>query len=178
MRAFAAALLALGLAGIARADPPRAEVEKLLGGYERGPTPERVRALGPGTDRVLCALAQDARISRLHRGRALALLADVQSPEGRELLRAVLRERAASSDPVDLRDARVAASALGEFGPEVARDLVPLLRHAAPALRRAAAEALARTRAPEAAPALRLRLAAEKDPAVLAAVLAALTALQ
>src|SRR5207249_4154132 len=118
MRAIAASLMLL--AGVAQAAPSRAEVERLLSGYEPRADAAAFRRLGPGVDHVLVAIASDGAASRLRRQRAMAALAWVPSVEGRDLLRAVVREKARAVEGADALDLYTCARALGAFGPEVA----------------------------------------------------------
>ncbi len=175
-RAIVAALLLVG--GIAFAAPSREAVERLLAGIESHVGADDVRRLGPGVDHVLAAIAVDARTSPVRRNRALAALSAVPSMEGRDLLRAVLRDHRDATTGADVLDLRTAALALGAFGPDAAADLVPLLAHPTGDVRAAAAEGLARANAQSALPSLKLRLLTEREPGVQQALGRAIATLQ
>ena len=75
-------LLLAGLlfSSVAWGAPSAAEVERALGGYERAPSAEDVKRLGPGADQVLIAAANDPRTSRLRRARAIGALGSRPAP--------------------------------------------------------------------------------------------------
>ncbi len=127
---------------------------------------------------MLVAIASDGAASRLRRQRAMAALAWVPSVEGRELLRAVAREKARATAGADLIDLYTCARALGAFGPEVAPELVPLLAHPSADVRAAAATSLGQARAAGALGSLRLRFTVERDEAVQRAIVQAVAALE
>ncbi len=165
------------VAGVAQAAPSREVVSRLLGGYESRVGPDDVRRLGAGVDHVLVAIAVDPAERPLRRNRALAALAWVPSTEGRDLLRAVVRQNARATSGVAVLDLAVAARSLGAFGPEEDADLAPLLAHPVGDVRAAAADGLARARAVSALPSLRVRLLTEREPAVAQALVRAIAAL-
>lgn len=175
----------VGLAGLlllasprAFALPPREAVERLLGGYESQPTAADFRRLGDGVEHVLAAIALDPKTPPLRRNRALASLALVPSSEGRELLRAVIRDDRAAREGVALLDLRVAVRSLGAFGAEEEVDLVPLLAHPDADVRGNAALALSEAHVVAAVPSLRLRLGVEREGSVVRALSRALAALE
>jgi hypothetical protein len=172
------ALACLLAAAGAAAAPPRAEVERLLGGYETHATPEHFRRLGPGVDHVLVVIAIDPATSRVRRNRALYALAIVPSVEGRDLLRAVVKEQRRATEGADVLDLATAARALGAFGAEVAMDVVPLLAHPTGDVREAAADALGGARAVEALGSLRVRLGVEREEGVRRALVRAIGRLE
>lgn len=179
LTAIVGAVLVGGVASAApsRAAPSRAAVERLLGGYESQVTASDFLRLGAGVDHQLVAIAVDGKTRPLRRNRALAALGMVPSSEGRELLRAVVRDNLKASQGIELLDLRVAVRALGAFGPEEEADLVPLLVHSDADVRIAAAEALGEAHAMGAVPSLRLRMSVEREGAVVRALSRALEAL-
>jgi hypothetical protein len=167
-------------AGLARAEPPRAAVERLLSGYEPSPTfVEDLRRLGPGTDQVLITVASDPRTSRLRRSRALHSLGHLPSLAGRDYLRSELRalRSAGAVEGPDVLDLVACARALGRYGAEALPDLVGLLAYPSPDVRQAAAAGLGTTGALPARTPLRQRLSVEADAGVRAALRGALRAL-
>jgi hypothetical protein len=167
--------LVLLAASVARGDDA---LTRVLGGVERAPTAEAVRALGPAADRLLVAAASDGRTARLRRMRAIAALAFAPSAYARAFLLAVVRDQGGATRGADVLDVAAAAGALAVYGPTVAPTLVPLLAHASADVRQSAAAALGRARAPEAAGALRARLAVERDAGVHEELVRALARLQ
>ena len=140
-RFLVAAVLCSSLA--AAADPSRARVLELLGGFERTASDDQLISLGPGADRALIALAQDRSSSRFTRRRALAALGALRSIATRDFLRARLRELAGSTEMADRLDLATCVRALARIGDDALTDLVPLLAHAHPFVRLTVVEALA-----------------------------------
>jgi hypothetical protein len=165
-----AILITLVSALTASGAPSDPAIARALGGYERAPTADGVKQLGPDADRVLISVASDARTSRVRRMRAIYALRFVPSAEALTFLRAVLDEKRGAVEGADVLDLAAALGALSAHGPEVAGELLPFLTHRSADVRQAAAAALAHTQAPEAPAALRARLVAERDPGVRAAL--------
>jgi HEAT repeat protein len=159
--ALAHVLLALALAAPpSPAAPPeelREEVIGYLGAIHRPVSPEAFRALGPGVEDVLADLAVTDP-SPLRRVRALEALAGLGGPRAVQVHREVL----AGPAPREVR--RGAARGLGRLlGPGAPATLGPVLeRDRDPAVRAAAAEALARAAPGEGC--ARVRARAKVDP--------------
>jgi HEAT repeat protein len=161
-----AGLLWLLLAAQAAAGTERAAVEAHLRAPE-GTTPAAWRALGPGTDRTLVAVASDAKIDLALRARALATLAYFSTPAARKLLEEVVDHKGTSKDPDDRLLVRKAAVALGWIGGTSAPlHLAPLLDNADPDVRIDAAVGLGLTRMAAAAGSLRKRFDVEPEARV------------
>ena len=172
----AALILALSLLGpdAARrgapaAEPPRAasdaeraqRLEVALGMIHGSPSPAFWRALGPEAVPELERLARDGGALPSRRARALEGLSHL----GGDRARAALRELAAAEDP----PFSVRAAAMGGAGrllaaAEVRRTLAPVLEGARrPADRAVAAEVLADRTPAAGCPAVRARLARERE---------------
>ena len=177
-RALLALFLLGTVGGTAAAAPPRGEVERLLAGYEVPARGDDWKRLGPGVDRVLVTIALDPQASPIRRNRALSALALFPSSEGRELLRAVVRDHRGAKEGMELVDLVAAVRAFGGFGESAATDLVPLLTHPHPDVRATAALALGRAGAVSATGSLQLRLTVERDEEVVAALRRAVATLQ
>lgn len=174
MRAF---VIVCFFVAAAQAAPSSKELDRVLGGIERVAGPEDVRRLGSDADRVLIAVASDGRTSRLRRMRAILALQHAPTMEALDFLRAVLAEEGAAIEGPEVLDVAAALSALAPHGREVLSDLLPFLTHHSADVRQSAAAALAATRAPEAAAALRARVVVERDMGVRGVVLRALRGL-
>ena len=167
------ALLALSLATAAPATPSpevKARVEGLLGSIHGPVSPEAFRAAGPGAEEVLSEVARGGGLPS-RRIQALAALAGL----GGANAEAVHREVAASvTAPSAVR--RAAIRGLGRLLPPTAAQqaLAPILeRDGDPAVRAAAADALAAAAPVETCPRIRARARAEAEPARFARALKA-----
>jgi HEAT repeat protein len=139
----------------AHATPPsKAELSRLLSGYEDVPPASVFREWGPDTLSVLVELYQDTDQPPFVRIRAVSAAAQYPSPAARTFLLAVAR--APRQSDLFVREAVVS---LGRaFGPRAIDDVRPFLRHREPVVREGAVIALSRIRTPEALSALRTRL--------------------
>jgi hypothetical protein len=149
-------------------------LDKLLGGRERAPSADDVRALGPTAARQLIGVALDEQASRLRRNRAILALRHVPSGEAREFLRAVLADKREAVDGADVLDLAAAVTAMQPYGREVLADVLPFVTHGSADVRHAAVLTLGAMHAPEADNALRIRATLERDPGVRAAAVRAL----
>lgn len=152
----------------------RSQVEALLSGYERVPTAEDWKRLGPEALEVLEAIFQDPKALPSTRTRAVASMALVDNPA------AVQRLVAISADSsVDEQYRSTAALALGRRGGPGAFEAVqPLLDDPSARVRDAAARALGSLGTPKARQVLELRLEKEEDPVVREAIQRSLTKLE
>jgi HEAT repeat protein len=179
MRPLPLALLALGLVGCPRAVGPartpeeaRMRVGVLLDAPDAGPA--EFAAVGAEATAALAAVIADPAASterRLGATRALAALADGAGQP------ALAQAVASPGLPEAVRDG--AAEALGGSDRDGAvLRLSPLLAHADPAVRAAAARGLGRAGGPGARKVLEERLELEEDPAVRERLQAALARVQ
>lgn len=146
----------------AQADPPtRADLVRLLSGFERGPEVDTMRNWGPVAMRSLMVLANDALALPHVRVRALyALRAFPGELSAREFLRGVAGD---TSRPLLFR--RAAFDALAEGFADV-ETLSRWLRAPASDVRDGAAWAMARVHSPTARAALETALRSERDETV------------
>jgi hypothetical protein len=161
------ALLALLLAsGVAAAAPTARDLDRALGGFERGPALEDVRRLGPRADEVLIAVASDARTSPLRRVRAIAALRFVPSAAARAFLIALVRDEGSRDRGLAVVEVAAALGALAPYEPEL---VLPYLAHPSADVRQSAAAALASgpsARTQLVQQALQARAAVERDRGV------------
>jgi hypothetical protein len=159
--ALAPVLLALALAATPSPDAPpeevRAQVIAYLGAIHRPVPPEAFRALGPGAEDVLADVARTDP-SPLRRVRALDALAGLGGVRAEQVHREVL------ASPASREVRRGAVRGLGRLlGAGAPATLGPVLeRDRDPAVRAAAAEALARAAPTEGC--ARVRARARVDP--------------
>ncbi|HJL05493.1 MAG TPA: HEAT repeat domain-containing protein [Polyangiaceae bacterium LLY-WYZ-15_(1-7)] len=147
------------------------QVRQLLSGVEAVPPAATWRALGSGGLRALVALYQSPTEPPFVRARAVSAAAHYPVPAARTFLKAV-----AGAPGQDALFVRRAVRALGAaFGAQAEADLRPYLAHPAPAVRVAAARALAPIDTPSARAALRERRRVERARSVREALDAALT---
>lgn len=156
--------------------PPRtrdmeASVNALLNGYERVPTAEDWKRLGPTAYTVLDRLIASPDTLPSVKSRAISSLVHVQNPEALPRLEGLVKD-AALAPP--LRATAVLALA-ARGGQPTQTTLAPLLQNPDARVREAAARALGRLASPTAREALELRLADEKDTAVRQAIEAGLS---
>jgi hypothetical protein len=174
-RALIALLLLVSSSAMAM--PTRAQIDKLVAGFERFPTEAEVRELGADVDAALIAYAEDPTTSPHRALRAIAALRLAPSSRARAWLRAyVEREAKAATGHAALRVA-AALGALTPYGADSGPLFVAQLAHDDVSIRHAAASALAQIRWPESRGALTTRIAVERDGAVAAALRKALRAL-
>lgn len=149
----------------------RQRVEALLSGYERIPTEEDFRPLGPGALVVLEQIFLDPARLPTQRTRAVASMALVESPQAEQKLKEIL------SDPkIDVQYRSTAVLALAHrSGAGALGELRPLLEDKDASLRHAAARALGRVGTLQARRSLEERLGKEPDPAVREAIQQSLT---
>jgi HEAT repeat protein len=148
-------LATLLVSASAEATPPsKAELSRLLSGYEDVPPASAFGAWGPETLSVLVDLYQDTDQPPFVRIRAVSAAAHYPTPAARTFLLAVAR--APRQSDLFIREAVVS---LGRaFGPRAVDDVRPFLRHREPVVREGAVIALNRIHTPEALSALRTRL--------------------
>jgi HEAT repeat protein len=147
--------------------PDRAAVEARLRANTLPSSAADWRALGPGTDEVLIAIAGDAKADLQLRAHAVSALGVVSTRPGRAYLEAVVKQKASSADAGDKLLLRKAALALGWAGGTlVPAQLGPLLEHPDPDVRLDVAIGLGLTRSEEAADLLRERFDVETVPKV------------
>lgn len=144
--ALASLLAAALVPSLAAADPGRDQVESLLAGYEPRVSAADLARLGPGTDRVLIAIASDPATSPLRRVRALAALSAVPSTDGREACRAVVAARRAAAEGAAALELAACAHTLGASPGDPTAELGALLDHPVIEVRVAAARALGQSR--------------------------------
>lgn len=150
----------------AHGQPPVDRVRQLLSGYEHVPGRETLGALGPDTERVLMALARDPGERGYVRLRAVGALAHFPTDRAQAFLLGVARD--GELDPLFVREAVLA---LGRgFGKRAVAQVAPFLRHDDPAVRRAAARALAMAGTPRAREHMRKHLAHEPSPSIRRAI--------
>ncbi len=161
-----AALLVGAADGGAPVRGDRAAVLTFLKAHD-SPVAAEWRALGPGVDDALAAIAADTKVDAPLRARALGALGLLPTRRSRDFLGQFVKQNAAASAPADMSLLRKAALSLGWVGgPEAVEILGPLLEHADAEVRLDAAIALGLTRSRDAALWLRPRFDAEKDPHV------------
>jgi HEAT repeat protein len=153
-------LPALLAAALAAGSPPpaelRADVAALLGGIDRPVPAEAFRRFGPEGEAALEDIARSSDLPP-RRARALEVLAALRSPRAEATHRAVAEEQGA---PRTVR--RVAVRGLGRLlaAEQASATLTPLLQgDRDPAVRAAAAEALARAAPARACGAIRAQAA-------------------
>ncbi|MGQ0507577.1 MAG: HEAT repeat domain-containing protein [Myxococcaceae bacterium] len=140
----------------------RPKVEALLNGYERIPTDEDWKRLGPNALQVLEQIYADPAVLPTRRTRAVASMAQVDNPAAAERLRSILKDTQA-----DVQYRSTAAQALSaRLGPDAVPDLNPSLSDKDARVREGGAKALSRVSGPEARQLLEDRLGNEEDPAV------------
>ncbi len=151
----------------------QAQVDALLSGYERVPTDEEWKRLGPEALPALEKIYRDASALPSKRSRAVSGMAQVDNPRANEVLKEIVL------DPKSEQHLRATAMlALGyRGGPEAIAALEPMLAHDEPALREGAARALAKVGTPQAKQPLEERLDRETDPVVREAIQQSLTKL-
>lgn len=167
-------LAVLLFAGVAHAAPSAHDVERAVGGYERSPTAADVARLGPGADQALIAYADAPSTARALRRKAILALGLAPSPAARDWLLALVARTTPATRGADVLDAVAAISALAPYGAAHVSALMPHLQHAVADVREAVATVFMQWRAVDTAPALRLRLVAERDPGVRRALMRAL----
>lgn len=147
--------------------PDRATVEARLRANTLPSSAADWRALGPGIDEVLIAIAGDAKADLQLRAHAVSTLGVVSTRFGRAYLESVVKQKASSADAGDKLLLRKAALALGWAGGTlVPAQLGPLLAHPDPDVRLDVALALGLTRSEDAADLLRERFDVETVPKV------------
>jgi hypothetical protein len=167
---LASAALSLLLAGPSTppaGQPTRAAVETRLRANTQPSAATEWRAMGPGIEDALIALAADPKVELSIRGRAVSALGLVSTRPGQAFLEKVVKESAASTDAGEkliLRKAAVALAWLG--GAAVPGQIGPLLQHSDPDVRLDAAIGLGLTRSEQAAELLRERFGVETVPKV------------
>ncbi|MBI3185838.1 MAG: HEAT repeat domain-containing protein [Myxococcales bacterium] len=161
------------------APPPKPQDMKvrvlaLISGYERVPTEEEFKELGPGALAVLDELYADASQLPTTRTRAVASMALVDNPEAEKRLQDLV------ADPkVDVQYRSTAVAALAHrAGEKALSTLAPLLESEEPRMRDAAARALGRIGTAEARKTLEERLGKEQDAAVREAIQQSLTKME
>jgi HEAT repeat protein len=144
------------------ARPDRAAVEARLRANTLPTSAADWRALGPGTDEILIAIAGDAKAELQLRAHALSALGVMSTRPGRAYLEVVVKQKASAADAGDKLLLRKAALALGwTGGAAVPAQLGPLLDHPDPDVRIDVAIGLGLTRSEEAADLLRKRFDVE-----------------
>jgi HEAT repeat protein len=151
----------------------RAQVEQLLSGYEPRDPGEALRRLGPPAAAALLLIARDTSHPLRHL-RAIEALGHVPTPEALEFLRHILQHNRSAVDALPVYELAAAARALAGYGPQVERELVPLLAHQSADVREGAVFGLSRLGTEGAVRALRARLLIEKESGVRAALARAL----
>lgn len=152
----------------------RDAVDALLSGYERVPTEEDWKRLGPDALGVLEQIYNDPAALPSRRTRAVASMAQVDNPEAVSRLKAIVGDSAA-----DPQYRSTAALALAyRTGEKSLPEVQPLLDHQDPRLRDAAARALGRVGTEDARKFLEERLGKEEDPAVREAIQQSLTKME
>ncbi len=140
----------------------REQVDALLNGYERMPTDEDWKRLGPDALGALEQIYADTNALPTRRTRAVASLAQVDNPAAVERLKAILGDERA-----DAQYRSTAALALGtRLGNAAVPALEPALKDRNTRVREASARAMARLGSPEARRSLEVQLENEEDPAV------------
>jgi hypothetical protein len=175
--AAAVLILALALAGGASAAPTRAQIDRLVAGFERFPSEAEVRELGPDVDAALIAYAEDPATSPLRALRAIAALRLAPSSRARAWLRGYVERAAPNAKGAASLQVAAALGALTPYGADSGPLFVAQLAHEEVAVRHAAAAALTQVRWPDARGPLTARLAVERDAAVAGLLRRALRAL-
>ncbi len=140
----------------------RAQVESLLNGYERMPTDEDWKAVGPEALGVLEQIYRDPKALPSRRTRAVASMAQVDHPAAGDTLKAILQ-----NPRVEAQYRSTAALALGaRLGSFAVPVLEGSLKDGDGAVREATARAMGRVGGPDARRSLEEQLANEQDPAV------------
>jgi HEAT repeat protein len=140
----------------------REQVDALLNGYERIPSDEDWKRLGPGALGTLEQIYADPNAFPTRRTRAVASMAQVDNPAAVERLKAILQD-----DRADPQYRSTAALALGaRIGNEAVPSLEPALKDRDTRVREASARAMARLGTPEARRSLEAQLENEQDPLV------------
>ncbi|MBW2460823.1 MAG: HEAT repeat domain-containing protein [Deltaproteobacteria bacterium] len=178
-RAFIGFLALAALAGVwsvanpVFATPPsKAELSRMLAGFEQTPGADDFRAWGPETFPILVELYDDRDMQPFVRMRAVGAVAHYPSPRARAFLLRVARADGQSDLLV-----RAAVRGLGRaFGPRAVEDVRPFLRHRAPAVREGAVLALTAIHTPAAQGALRARLPREQSAHIAERIRASLSA--
>ena len=171
---LAGALLALALAGPARAAAPadpelRKQVERLLSGYEPGDPGAALRRLGEPAAAVLLQLAQeDGR--PLLRLRAVEALGHVPTAAALAHLQALVTRHQGAGEPAAVYELAAAARALGGYAAAGEKALPALREHDSADVREGAAAGLGRVASDGCRKALTGRLPREKDRGVRAAI--------
>jgi HEAT repeat protein len=152
----------------------KAKVEALLSGYERIPTDEDWKRLGPDALGVLEQLYNDPAQLPSTRTRAVASMAQVDNPAAVDSLKAIVADA-----KVDAQYRSTAVLALGyRTGEQALPQLEPLLDDKSPQMRDAAARAIGKVGTPDARKSLEERLGKEQDPAVREAIQQSLTKME
>ena len=150
------------------------KVEALLAGYERVPTAEDFKVLGPEALTVLEQIYNDASQLPTKRTRAVASMALADSPDAEKKLRDIVID-----SKVDSQYRSTAALALAHrAGERALTDLAPLLESKEPRLRDAAARAIGSVGSVDARKSLEERLGKETDPSVREAIQQTLTKME
>ncbi len=116
--------------------PSPESLRSLLMAFERGPSRDEWRALGPSVVPALRRWAEDDSQPLFVRIRAVQAAAHFTTPESRALLQRALR----SHEPLILREAVLGIA--NAFGSSVLPDLLPFLDHEDVAVREAAVRAI------------------------------------
>jgi len=158
----ALSLLLAGPSAPPAGQPTRAAVETRLRANTQPSSAAGWRAMGPGIEDALIALAGDAKVDLPVRGRAVSALGLVSTRPGQAFLEKVVKDSAASNDAGEKLILRKAAVALGWIGgAAVPGQIGSLLQHPDPDVRLDAAIGLGLTRSEEAADLLRARFGVE-----------------
>jgi len=152
--------------GLALATPSRAEVERLLSGYELPATAADFKRLGEGTDRVLVDIAADPATHPARTLRALAALSFVPTTAGRDHCRRVIRDEGSADAGLPVLQVAACAHTLGAFGPAMAPELEGLLSHPSAEVRQGAVRGIEASGAAASVPVLKRQLAVEPDASV------------
>jgi HEAT repeat protein len=163
----ALSLLLAGPSAPPAGQPARPAVEARLRANTQPGSASEWRALGPGVEEALVALAGDGKVDLQVRGRAISALGLISTRPGQAFLEKLVKESAASNDAGEKLLLRKAAVALGWLGgAAVPGQVGPLLQHSDPDVRLDAAIGLGLTRSEEAADLLRARFGVETVPKV------------
>ena len=146
-----------------------AAVRKLLDGYEPLDVEHGMSQLGAPAADVLLRLIHDPGTLALTRLRAIEALGYVPTPAGQSYLRELITQIGSANDERVFTLA-AAVRALGAFGPGELVSLAPLLGHGSADVREAATASLAKMKSDSVLPALKERLAVERDSGVKASL--------